>query len=373
MEALRRVLALVGKELLAILRDPKSRFVVVGPPIIQFFVFGYAATFDVHDVRTAVLDESRSPASRDLLARLAGSPSFRIVRALDASDEIDDVLDPQDARLVIHVGSDFERRLARGETAVVQVIADGRNSNVASVVLGYVEQIVGAWAAGRAAGDGAARAGGGVTLVDRTWFNENLRSRWTIVAPLGATIAMVVVTLLSSLSVAREREFGTFDQLLVAPFRPAEILIGKAVPGILFGLADGLLLAAGAVFWFGVPFRGSPAALVVTLALFVLAIVGVGLFISSLSKTMQQGLLGSFVYIMPSVILSGFTTPIENMPDWLQAATLCNPLRYAVTALRLIFLEGARLGDVGPQLWPLLVIASVTLPLAAWMFRRRTA
>jgi ABC-2 type transport system permease protein len=199
-----------------------------------------------------------------------------------------------------------------------------------------------------------------------------MESRWTIVSALGGTISMIVVMILASLSVAREREFGTFDQLLVAPFRPVEILIGKAVPGLVFGLTDALLLSAAAVVWFKIPFYGSVSALCAALTAFMIAVVGVGLFVSSLSTTMQQALLGSFVFIMPSVILSGFTTPIENMPQWLQTATLINPLRYVVAALRQVFLAGADTAAIWSQIWPMLFIAGLTLPAAAVMFRHRT-
>ncbi len=207
---------------------------------------------------------------------------------------------------------------------------------------------------------------------NRAWFNPNLLSRWYIVAALGGTISMVVVMIVTSLSVAREREFGTFDQLLVAPFTPGEILLAKSIPGLAFGMLDSLLLAAAGVWWFGLPFRGSLLALIVTLAVFMLSIVGLGLLISALSTTMQQALLGSFVFVMPAVILSGFTTPIENMPGWLQIGTLANPLRFVITALRRIFLEGSNLAGVWPQLWPLLIIAVLSLPPAAWLFRHRS-
>jgi ABC-2 type transport system permease protein len=177
---------------------------------------------------------------------------------------------------------------------------------------------------------------------------------------------------LTSLSVAREREFGTFDQLLVAPFTPGEILIGKSLPGMFFGIMDALLFAAGAVYWFSVPFRGTVPALILALGCFILTIVGVGLLVSSLSMTMQQALLGSFVFMMPSVILSGFATPIENMPHWLQIGTLFNPLRHIMTALRNIFLGGADISMIWPHIWPLILMAGFTLPLAGWMFRHRS-
>ncbi|MBN2807912.1 MAG: ABC transporter permease [Deltaproteobacteria bacterium] len=373
MLVLRRIMALIVKEFITIMRDPKSRFVVIGPPLIQFFVFGYAATFDVTRVRYAVLDEARTSESRQLLAAVDGSQHFRRVRNLTAERQIDEVINLQEARMVIHLGPDFSRRLLSGEQAPLQVIVDGRNSNVAAVALGYVSAIVQQYNAQRQTGFILKNSSVmGPRLVGRAWFNANLLSRWYIVAALGGTISMVVVMILTSLSVAREREFGTFDQLLVAPFTSGEILLAKAIPGITFGLLDSLFLAAAGVWWFAVPFRGTIAALIVTLFIFMLSIVGLGLFVSALSTTMQQALLGSFAFIMPAVILSGFTTPIENMPGWLQIATYANPMRYVVRVLRQIFLEGADLSLVGPQLWPLCIIAALILPPAAWLFRHRS-
>lgn len=367
---LRRLRALIAKEFLAILKDPKSRFTVIGPPVLQFILFGYAATFDVTNVDYAVLDQSQSVHSRALLSNLQSSSAFHFVGDLKSEAQIDTVINNEQAAIVIQVQSDFEQRLMHDGTAAIQVIADGRNSNVASVALGYIGRIVSSYNFERAEEEGLRSAW--IDVEDRAWFNPNLLSRWFIVAPLPATIGMVIVLLLASLSVARERESGTFDQLMVAPFRPWEILVGKAMPGILFGLGEGLILSLGSVYWFGIPFEGTFVALFVTLLLFFIAIVGLGLLISSVSTTMQQGLLGAFIFIMPAVILSGFTTSIENMPEWLRYVTLGNPLRYAVTSLRQIFLEGGGLMFVWPQLWPMMLIACVTLPAAAWMFRHRS-
>ncbi|MFH1216955.1 MAG: ABC transporter permease [Pseudomonadota bacterium] len=372
MIVLRRVIALILKEFITILRDPKSRFVVIVPPVIQFFLFGYAATFDVINVRYAILDEARTPESRQLSADIEGSETFRLVRTLTSDRQIDEVINNQEARMVLHFGSDFSRKLLSGESAPLQVIVDGRNSNVASVALGYISAIVQRFNSTLTTGRAGQEVAAVPQIMDRAWFNANLLSRWYIVAALGGTISMVVVMILTSLSVAREREFGTFDQLLVAPFTPGEILLAKAIPGITFGLFDSLILAAAGVWWFGVPFRGSILALVVTLFVFMLSIVGLGLFISSLSTTMQQALLGSFSFIMPAVILSGFTTPVANMPGWLQVATLANPMRFVVMALRRIFLEGAGLAMVWPQLWPMCIMAVLFLPPAAWLFRHRS-
>lgn len=372
MDTVRRIIALMFKEFIMILKDPKSRFVIIGPPLVQFIVFGYAATYDLKNVRYAVFDQSRTPESRLLLSRLAGSENFELTRTLLAETEIDFVINHEKARLVIHIGSDFSHNLHIGKTATVQVIVDGRNSNVALIALGYVGNIVEQFNL-ELVKKGVMRTNGlGVLLAERAWFNANLQSRWFIISALGGLISMVVVMILTSLSVAREREFGTFDQLLVAPFNPAEILIGKSLPGMVFGLMDALLFAAGAVYWFDVPFRGTIGALILALGCFIITIVGVGLLVSSLSMTMQQALLGSFVFMMPSVILSGFATPIENMPHWLQIGTLLNPLRHIIAALRDIFLQGADVIMIWHQLWPLVLMACFTLPLAAWMFRHRS-
>lgn len=373
MEIVRRILALVVKEFVLILKDPKSRFVIIGPPLIQFVVFGYAATYDLKDVRYAVLDECRTALSRQLLAKVDGSGIFTLTGDLSSQNQIPEYIDREQARLVIHIPADFDRKLSLSQPITIQVVTDGRTPNVALIALGYISTIVQQFngelvSQGMVRGDRAA-----LEIVDRAWFNGNLRSRWFIVSALGGIISMVVVIILTSLSVAREREFGTFDQLLVAPFTPAEILVGKSLPGIIFGLMEALIFSVGAVYWFHVPFRGTITALVVAMLCFIVTMVGVGLFISSLSTTMQQGLLGSFVFIMPAVTLSGLATPVENMPLWLQRADMINPVRHIIVALRSIFLQGADLAMVWPFIWPLLVIATVSLSLAAWLFRARSA
>jgi ABC-2 type transport system permease protein len=372
MQSLRRILALMIKEFVMILKDPKSRFVIIGPPLIQFFVFGYAATYDLKNVRYAVFDESRSALSRQLLARVEGTGIFQLTGVLFNEKQIAEVIDNEEARLVIHIGPEFARKLHSKDPATVQVIADGRNPNVALIALGYFANIVEQFNQSLLRQGIATRDGPAVHLVDRSWFNGNLQSRWFIVSALGGIISMVVVMILTSLSVAREREFGTFDQLLVAPLTSGEILIGKSLPGIVIGLMDALLFSVGAIYWFKVPFRGTIAALVLALLCFIITMVGVGLLVSSLSMTMQQGLLGSFVFIMPAVTLSGLATPVENMPHWLQVVDLANPVRYIIVALRDIFLEGADVSMVWPQLWPLILFACVTLPIASWLFRHRS-
>lgn len=365
--SLRRILALIVKEFATVMKDPKSRFVVVGPPLIQFFVFGYAATFDLNNVDFAVLDESRTTHSRALVADFAASETFNLTHELTGEPQVASLIDARKVRMVLRIHPDFASDLEAGRPARLQIIVDGRNSNVASIALGYAGDIVGAYSSDRSAPSGAP------VVVERAWHNPNFSSRWYIVSCLGGVIATVVVTLLTSLSVAREREFGTFDQLLVTPLTPPGLLIGKSVPPLVFGMADAAVLSLAAVYWYGVPFTGGLFAAGALLLVYMLSIVGVGLFISSLSATMQQGLLGSFIFIMPAVILSGFTTPIANMPGWLQAATWINPLRWVVEGLRKIFLEAAAITDIAYAIAPLAVIAAVTLTAAAWLFQHRSS
>lgn len=365
----RRITALIVKEFLAILKDPKSRFVLIGPPLIQMLVFGYAASFDLNQVPCAVYDEDNSDASREMVSHINGSPNLHVVAHLQSNRKIPDLLDRRSVLVVIHIPQDFRRRLVLGRTAPVQVLVDGRNSNTALIALNFVRTIVSQfnehWS--REHRSQVAQT----TLVPRAWYNPNIESRWFLIPGVIGLVTMVVTMIVSSLSVAREREDGTFDQLLVTPFRPFEILVGKALPGFAIGFTEGTIVALIAVFWFKVPFHGNIISFYIGLSLFLLAIVGVGLMISSLAATMQQALLGSFLFLVPAVILSGFSTPISNMPGWIQKITLLDPMRYFLVVLRGVFLEASSLRTLVHQLWPMGLIGVVNMTLAAWLFRRR--
>ncbi len=368
MEFLVRILALVRKELMAVLKDPKSRFVVLGPPMIQLLVFGYGATFDLNEVPFAVYNEDRGGAARELVAAFRGSPTFRLVAEVDSDRAITPLVESGQALLVLRIGPNFSADLARGEPGAVQLVIDGRNSNTAQVALGYVRSIVQEFNEERLAGRGARLPS---ELVVRAWYNPNLESRWFLIPGIVGLLTLVVTLLVTALSVAREREHGTFDQLLVTPLRPVEILIGKALPGFLIGFLEATLVTAVAVFWFEIPLRGSLGTLYVGVALFLLSAVGMGLMISSLSATQQQGLLGAFLFMVPAMLLSGFATPIENMPEVIQYLTLLNPVRYFMVVLRGVFLEGATFELLIHQFWPMAVIGVVTMSFAAWLFRHR--
>ena len=365
-----RILALMKKEFLSIFKDKKSRLVVVIPPMFQLFIFGYAATYDLNDVPVAIYDEDRGAAARNLLARFTASRHFRVVAHLQRNDRIASLVDRRKVLAVIHIGPRFSHDLLAGNGAHIQVIVDGRNSNTAMIALNYVRTIVTRFNADWIAQHGGTQ-GPGAELKVRAWFNRNLESRWFILPGIVGLLTLVVTMLVTALSVAREREQGTFDQLLVTPFRPAEILIGKALPGFIIGTAEATVILLLAVHWFEIPLRGNVLTLYAGLFLFLMSAIGVGLMISSFAVTQQQGLLGAFLFLVPSVILSGFTTPIANMPAAVQTLTLLNPLRYFMRVIRGVFLEGASLATLTHQLWPMAVIGLVALTAAGWLFRHR--
>ena len=369
MNSLRKIIALVIKEFLAILRDPKSRIVLIGPPIIQTLVFGYAATFDLNRVRFAIYNEDSSTASRDLIAAFRDSTHFHEVATITHQEQIKSLIDEKNALLVVHIGPQFNRELLQDQSTQVQVIIDGRNSNTAMIALTYVQSIVTGfnerWAKTHAFNGPPAR------IKTRAWFNPNLESRWFFVPGIIGLLTLVVTMMITALSVAREREQGTFDQLLVTPLSPVQILLGKAIPGFVIGFIEATIIIMITVFWFKIPLRGHIVTLYVGLSLFLLSSVGVGLMISSLAVTMQQGLLGAFLFLMPSIILSGFTTPIANMPTWIQRLTQANPMRYFLVVIRGTFLEGVSFGSLIHQFWPMFLIGVICLSFSGWLFRHR--
>jgi ABC-2 type transport system permease protein len=364
-----RLIALIVKELLVLLRDPRGRVVIIVPPVVQLVVFSFAATLEVKNVDVAVLNNDAGSSGYELVERVEGSPTFRRVIAVENPAALRQAVDRRQVLAAIQIGPAFSRDVAAGRAADVQIILDGRRSNAAQIVSGYLGQIIDRFVAdtSRAGGPNVRR----VRVEPRNWFNPNLEFTWFVVPGLIAIIASLVGIVVTALSVARERELGTFDQLMVSPLRTQEILIGKVLPPMLIGVVHVTLYIAAAIFVFRVPLRGSLPLLYGSAVVFLAAVVGVGLFISSLSATQQQAILGGFLFTAPAVLLSGFATPIENMPRWLQVITVINPLRYFLVVSRGVFLKGIPAGEVARNVLPLLLIAAVTLSAAAWLFRRR--
>ncbi len=366
---LTRMMALIYKEFLALLKDPRSRLVLIVPPMIQLLVFGYAATFDLKHIPYALYNEDGGIASRELVAAFDGTTVFQRVITLHAEGEIAQLMDSRAVLLVLHIGPRFTADLLSGRSAPVQVIVDGRNSNTAMIALNDVSAIVEQynrdWIGSHDLQSPPAK------LVTRAWFNPNLECRWFFIPGIVGMLTLVTTMLVTALTVAREREQGTFDQLLVTPLRPGEILLGKALPGFIIGIIQASVIILIATLWFNVPLFGSLLALYTGLSMFLISGVGAGLLISSLAVTQQQGLLGAFLFMVPAVILSGFATPIANMPPVVQAVTLIDPLRYFLVILRKVFLEGAGFDVLTGQLWPMALIGMATLTMASWLFRHR--
>ena len=363
------VIALIKKEFLALMRDKRSRIVIIVPPMMQLLVFGFAATYDLNHIPVAILNEDNGQQSRELISRIDGSPHFDLLRYLDSEQQIGTVIDSTEALLVLHFGQTFSANLLRGDPAPLQLILDGRDSNTATIAMNYLRDIVLDYNRQWLSSQG--RPGPNVTLSSRAWYNENLQSRWFIIPGIVALLTVVVTLLVTALSVAREREAGTFDQLLVTPYTPLEILLGKGIPGVIIGVVEASAAVALMVVLFEIPFRGSIGAFYLGTFLFVFAAVGVGLMISSLSITQQQAVLGAFLFLVPAVILSGFSTPIANMPEVIQWLTYLNPLRYFLLIVRGVMLEGAGFTLLFNQFWPLVMITIASLSTAGWLFRHR--
>ena len=360
-----KLLCVIRKELLVTLKDPKIRFILLLPVIVQGMLFGYTASFNLDRVPYALLDQSHSSYSADFIARLEGSGIFQRVYTLSSTAQIASAIDSGDVIAVVTVNQDFANQITAGTTAPVEVITDGRNPTTSGIAAGYISSIASAYSTELRGTPPA------IEVVNRTWYNPNLITRWMFLPSLIPMLALTQVMMLAGLSVAREREQGTFDQLLVTPLQPYEILIAKAIPPMIIGTIQATLVLLLTIFWFGITPVGSIGTLYLTIFIFLLSSVGVGLSISAISDSMQQIMVYCFVILLPMLLLSGLSTPIQNMPDILQYATYINPMRFAVESVRRIYLEGAGLNLIAINYIPMLIVASITLPLAATLFRKK--
>jgi ABC-2 type transport system permease protein len=364
-----RILALIYKELLAVWRDKQSRALLIVPPLLQLLIFSFAGTLDVKNVPIGILNRDYGAESFELIQRFVGTPTFNRIIYLGSVQEIAPAIDNQRVVMVLHIDEQFSRNLRAHNSADVQMILDGRKSNTAQVVQGYAVNIIDQFNRDLATRINLSQQN--TEVFPRNWFNPNLLYYWFNVPNLSGILTMLVALTVTALSVARERELGTFDQLLVSPLQPIEILIGKTIPALIIGVIEGSVIVFAAIFIFRIPFVGSFVLLYASMLVFISAIVGVGLFISSLSSTQQQAILGSFVFMTPAVTLSGYATPIENMPVWLQKVTLVNPLRYYLVIAKGLFLKDMPAHIVFENVWPMAIIALFTLTGASWFFRRR--
>jgi ABC-2 type transport system permease protein len=364
-----RVKALIIKEIWAVWSDKKSRFILIVPPLVQLLVFAFAATLEVKNVSMAVLNKDNGEHSFELVMRFFGSPTFNQIVHLKSEEEMREAIDTQKALIAIHLDEQFSRNINAGKNADVQIILDGRKSNSAQIVEGYAARIIDQFNQDLAKKKNLPPPK--TEMITRSWFNPNLDYVRYTVPCLCGVLTMAVSLMVTALSVARERELGTFEQVLVSPLQPYEILIGKTVPSIIIAMGEGSLILFAAIFAFQIPFQGFLPLLYMSMLVFILSIIGIGLFLSSLCKTQQQAILGGFLFMSPAITLSGFATPIENMPDWLQTLTLANPLRYFLIIIKGVFLKDMSASTVLHYTWPMVIIAAFTLSASTWFFRRR--
>lgn len=364
-----RIKALIYKEILMVLRDKQSRFILIIPPILQLFVFAFAATLDVKDVPIGIFNRDNGEKGFELAQRFHGAPVFSSIIYLHAIEEIAPFIETKKGAMVVSIDEQFSRNLDANKPVNIELILDGRRSNTTQIVAGYASTIIQEYNDKVMAANDITQQN--TVLITRNWFNPNLLYYWYNIPCLSGVLTMLVSLIVTSLSVAREKELGTFDQLLVSPLSPTEIIIGKTIPSVLISMFEGSIIIFVGVVIFQVPFQGSLFMLYLSMFVFVSSIVGVGLFISSLAQTQQQAMLGSFIFMTPAVLMSGFATPIENMPTWLQPVTYAIPLRYYLINAKGIFLKNIPLSIILNNIWPMAIIACFTLTGAGWFFRRK--
>jgi ABC-2 type transport system permease protein len=375
---LARLKQILIKEFIQIFRDPRSRSIVFVMPIFQMIVFGYAVTTDVRHVATGIYDLDNSVASREVVDRFVHSGYFDIEAFVSREEQIRELVDHGKVQALIRLNKGFEENLKAGRQGVMQLIVDGTDSNTAAIVLNYSGKIVSQYSQELLIQRFLRLRGSGqkfipVDLQTRAWFNENLESRNYYVPGVIALLVMLITLLLTSMAVVREKEIGTIEQIMVTPITPKEFILGKTLPFALISLVDVILITLVGVFWFEVPIRGSLGLLFLATSLYLMTTLGLGLFISTVSRTQQQAMMSAFFFQFPAVLLSGFVFPIANMPEAVQWLTYFNPLRYFLIVIRGIFLKGVGIAILWPQLAALAVMGLLILWLASRRFRKTLA
>lgn len=362
---LNRILALIVKELMGLWKDRKTRFVILVPPLVQVLVFAYAATYDVKNVPLGIWNEDGGAQASELVRRFAGSPAFQPAALIESPDEAARALDSRRVAAVLHIGMGFSADVLARRPAAVQLLIDGRRSNTALLINSYATTIL-----AEAASDFNGGQTAPITLVVRDWFNPSLESQWFILPGLIAVLSLLMAMLVSSLSLARERELGTLEQLLVTPLRPFEILVGKAIPGMVVGFINANIVVLAALFWFRVPLQGSLMLLEAMLLLYMVTGGAIGLVISALTATQQQAMLGVFVIASPMVVLSGFAAPVANMPVAAELIGRLDPIRWMLVITRGIFLQDMAPALVVRAAAPIALLGMVVF-CVAWVAVRR--
>jgi ABC-2 type transport system permease protein len=367
-----RIRELVRKEFIQLFRDKKIRPILVIAPLIQILIFGYVVNYDIRDIRLAIFDQSQTRESRLIADTFRGNGIFRITHVLRYEREIEPLMIKGEADLVLKIGPDLSDRIRRGKSAVVQLIADGSMSNMASIRIAYAGVVL--------------QNINGILIREihpqvihygqidpriRTWYNPNLDSQYFFVPGIVAVIIMVISLLLTSIAIIKEKETGTMEQLIVTPLTPLEFILGKTIPYTIISLAQMAVVTVFAILWFRIPLEGSITSLFLASCLFLLSTLGIGLFISTVSSTQQQAVMTTFFFLLPFFMLSGFVFPIANMPEFVQWLTYFNPMRYFLVIIRGIFLKGVGLEILWPHYLALMLLGLAVFSGAIGFFRKR--
>jgi ABC-2 type transport system permease protein len=373
-----RLRAMLIKEFIQVLRDPRMRFVVFVIPAVQTIIFGYAVNTDVRHVATAIYDLDNSSYSREFADRFIRSGYFELQERVTQEKRARELIDRGEVKAVLRMNHGFGAELAAGRGGAVQLILDGTDSNTAGIVLSYAAKIAATYST-QLQQEATSRAAGrpvltrGVELSSRAWYNENLESRNFYVPAVITNIVFIITMLLSSMAVVREKEIGTIEQVIVTPIGKGEFILGKTIPFVLIGFIDVALVSLVAVFWFEVPLRGSLVLLFGSTALFLMSSLGIGLLISTISRTQQQAMMTAFFVIFPAMLLSGFAFPIDSMPQAVQWFTYLNPMRYFLIIIRSIFQKGVGVEILWPEMLGLLILGATILSCAVLRFKKTLA
>jgi len=362
----------VRKEFIQLFRDPKNRRLLVISPLVQIIVFGYVMSTDERDVTVALLDQSQTRESRMLRDAFSGNKIFRITYHPESSRELEELLLRRKVDLAVKVPPDFSQKVRKGETANVQILADGSMSNMASVRIAYTALVLDRLNQQLLREVYPLKIDyGQIDGRVRTWYNVNLDSRDFYVPGIVAVLIMILSLLFTSMAIIKEKEVGTMEQLIVTPMKPAELILGKTIPYTIISIAQMVIVAIFAIFWFEVPMMGNAFLLFLAICIFLLSTLGIGLFISTISATQQQAMMTTFFFIVPFFMLSGFVFPIANMPEFVQWLTYLDPLRYMIIIIRGIFLKGVGLQELWPQFFGLAVLGVFVFTGAVRRFRKR--
>ncbi len=371
------ILTIIIKEFLQLKRDPRLFGIIFIAPVLQLILLGYAANLDINNINTVVYNQDKSVSSREFIEKFERSGYFTMNHYADSYDQVMNYINKGDDLWALVIPKDFEKKLQRGEQVQVQALFDGSDGNKASIAFGYVTGVVSSYSQNllvEAKNRSGMRSVAAVNINPelRVWYNPDLKTRVFMLPGIMGLLLTIITTSLMAMAIVKEREIGTLEQIIVTPIKPAQLIIGKTIPFIVFGFVDVLIVTVVMVYWFGIAIRGDFFFLMLASFIYVLSSLGLGLFISTVSKTQQQAMMvAMFGVLLPMNFLSGFAFPIENMPGWIQPITYLIPLRYYITILRGVILKGDGFFQLIPETAALLGIGIFILAASSLRFRKR--